>query len=59
MVVVVRIHTTLSPPARLMVERMASSGAAGRRERRRKERRRWAGTFFTLGGRGMTRQTIR
>ena len=57
-VVVVRIHT-FSPSASLRVERIASSGVAGRRERRRRERRRWAGSFFTLAGRGMTRQTTR
>ena len=53
---VVRIQTG-SVPARLRVERMASSGMAARRERSSRERRREAGTVFTWAG--LNRQTIR
>ena len=53
---VVRIHTG-SLPARLRVERMASSGVAASRDSSSRESRRWAGTVLTWAG--LTRQTIR
>ena len=49
--------TTVSSPAMVRVERIASSGVAGSRDSRRRESRRWAGTVFTLAG--TSRQTIR
>lgn len=55
---VVRIHTVWFPgPARLRVERIASSGLAASRDRSSRQSRRWPGTFFTWAG--TSRQTIR